>query len=736
MGMHGNERDMREANGVHGSTRMADGLALAVLVGSLLLVALYGRVEFQRDQQLRQAHMAEDVTQVLDLLSQRLLAYELSARGGASLFASLERPSAQQWRSYVDGLQVGQGAGAGTLGYAPYLVPESLRELQLEQRAEGKGLFAIEPRGVRAAYGPVLYLEPRTPEHRITLGYDMLSEPVRRAAMERARDEGESRLTGPLRLRRAQDDTPEGALLFTPVYYGGIRPDTVEGRRIALQGWTYVPVRARTFIPQSLAHWPRTLAIRISDVTDDAPRDLYVDADYAGLVAKGHQAMSATQEVYGRQWHVDFVSLRPGLGLWRMGSATVLVGILAALLLSATVWSLARTRLHAERLAMRMSDSYRRSESRFRSAMAHSPIGKALLDDEDRIVDANPALATIVGRPLESLIGQDMALLFADGRDAVEVEDEEAGAHAREGVYRASRVLRRDDGSRRRVRLFSAPVPGEASEEVVRLLQIDDVTDWYRAEERVRALNRTLEMRVAHRTRQLERANHELEAFSYSVSHDLRAPLRAIDGFSRILADRHGAALDDTGRDYLGRIRAATRRMDALIDALLQMARLSRAELSRQSLDLGAIAEQVVVELQQTETGRDVEVAIGEGLEAHGDPALVANLLQNLIGNAWKFSGGRARARIEIGRARRQDGGEAFFVRDNGVGFSQAYASKLFRPFQRLHRQDEYPGHGIGLASVRRIVERHGGEVWAEAQEGEGACFWFTLPEGEDTSAG
>ncbi|WP_166432718.1 CHASE domain-containing protein [Luteimonas yindakuii] len=709
--------------------RLAVAAALVVLLASLLLVLMYARSEHARDRDLRKARMAEETTQVLDLMSQRLLAYELSTRGGASLFASVERPTAQQWRSYVDGLQIGRRAGPNALGYGAYIPGDRLREFQLERRSDGEGLFKLHPRGVREAYGPVVYVEPRRPEHDGIDGYDMLSEPVRRGAMEAARDSGESRLTGKLVLQRRFDDTPQGAILYTPVYRGGVLPASVEARGAALRGWTYAPLRMQDFVPQSLATLPRTMSMRITDVTGGEAAELYVDQDYARAdAAAGRDRHSVNQSFYGRTWRIDFIALE-ATSAASPARTTVIVGLLAALLLAAVTWSLARTGVHAQQLAARMSESYRRSESRFRSAMVYSPVGKALLDEDDRVVDANLALAAIVGLPLEQLIGADMGGFFVDGRDADEVDSEEAGAHARDGVYRASRILRRSDGSRRRVRLFTAPVPGEAGDEVVRLVQIDDVTDWYRAEERVRALNRTLEARVAARTQELERANLELEAFSYSVSHDLRAPLRTIDGFSRLLNDRYASVIDDTGRDYLGRIRAATARMDALIDALLQMARLSRAQVRRRDLDLSGMAGQVVADLRLAEPEREVVVEIDDGLAAQGDPTLVANLLQNLVGNAWKFTAGRDDAQILIGHARRPDGVEAFFVRDNGAGFSQDYASKLFRPFQRLHAQHEFPGHGIGLASVKRIVERHCGEVWAEGREGEGACFWFTLPD-------
>lgn len=248
-----------------------------------------------------------------------------------------------------------------------------------------------------------------------------------------------------------------------------------------------------------------------------------------------------------------------------------------------------------------------------------------------------------------------------------------------------------------------------------------------RSEAHVLALNRSLEARVELRTRELSEANRELESFSYSVSHDLRAPLRSIEGFARILGDRYGDRLDDAGRDYLRRVRNAAARMGELIESLLKLARVGRDEVRREPLDLTRIAQDVVGELRAGDPGHPVEVFIAPHLAASGDPVLVRALLQNLLGNAWKFTRGAETPRIVFAAGDRAD--HAFFVRDNGVGFAQDYADKLFRPFQRLHEETAFAGEGIGLASVKRIVERHGGTVFAEGREGEGATFWFTLPE-------
>lgn len=246
-------------------------------------------------------------------------------------------------------------------------------------------------------------------------------------------------------------------------------------------------------------------------------------------------------------------------------------------------------------------------------------------------------------------------------------------------------------------------------------------------EARVGELNLTLEERVRARTAELEAANRELDAFNHSVSHDLRVPLRSIAGFSQALSENHAAALDASGQDYLRRIDHAARRMDRLIDALHRLSRLPRAPLHLRSIDLSSRVEAIIAELRAAEPLRQVEVCVAPNLLGDGDPALLALLLANLVGNAWKFTSRTPGARIEFGAAADAHGNRALFVRDNGVGFDMQFADRLFTPFRRLHREEEFSGPGIGLATAQRIVQRHGGRIWAQAAKGRGASFHFTL---------
>ena len=700
-------------------------LATLVLVGSLLAVWFYARDAGERERALASADFVAEASHRADLLRQRLLTYELTTLGGVSLFGSVERPSRDQWQDYVAGLRLQERSlGALGLGFVAWLDPEGLASLQLEQREAGEGMFELRPRGVRERYAPVVYLAPGGGGIEAMVGQDLYADAALRAAMDAAMEDGNARLSAPVVL---PGDPASGAqvglMMFAPVYGHRLPPATLAGRRADAAGWVFVPLRAQALVEYPLLPASPDLRMRITDIRADV--DVYEDEGFETLANQVGAFSHRTElDLYGRRWAVEFAAPpQPlaGLGLSAQ-QGTLAVGVVLSLLLFAMVWVLARTQVRAEQLAARTSESLRRSEVRFRAAMEYSGIGKALLDHADRIVEANPALGRILDLPPDALKGRVFDGWFADVAPI-------PVAGSLTAVVRATRELRRPDGEHRHVQLTYAPVPGEVGSGVARLVQVEDVTDRLRAEARVRELNRTLEARVAERTRELEHANRELETFAYSVSHDLRAPLRTIEGFGRMLAERCGDAIDETGRDHLGRIRAAAARMDGLIEALLNMSRLSRKELQYAELDLSRMAREIIADLRQGDPGREVEVTVQPGLRAHGDPDLVRNLLQNLIGNAWKFTSRTAGARIEIGCESHRGHESVCFVRDNGAGFSPQYASKLFRPFQRLHAQDEFAGNGVGLASVRRVVERHGGEVWAEGEQGKGACFHFVLPD-------
>lgn len=335
------------------------------------------------------------------------------------------------------------------------------------------------------------------------------------------------------------------------------------------------------------------------------------------------------------------------------------------------------------------------------------------ISPEGIITDVNEATIKVTGLSREDLIGTDFSNYFTEP-DKARASYQEVFAHGSVTDYPLT--IRHINGSLTDV-LYNASLYKDEHFTVLGVFAAArDVTVQKKTQEEIRD-----------RTNELQTANRELEAFSYSVSHDLRAPLRAIDGFSQALVEDYAEKLDDHGKSYLNRIRLATQRMGHLIDDMLALSRVTRTEMNLGKVDLGALATEVFEELQRNEPERQVEYRIGSDMVATGDTRLLRQVLVNLLGNAWKYTSKQPKPFIEFDLSRK-NGTKEFFVRDNGVGFDMAYAEKLFGAFQRLHTDAEFPGNGVGLATVQRIIHRHGGETRGIGTPGQGATFFFTLP--------
>jgi PAS domain S-box-containing protein len=369
----------------------------------------------------------------------------------------------------------------------------------------------------------------------------------------------------------------------------------------------------------------------------------------------------------------------------------------------------------------------KKADDQFRSLLETAPDAMVLAGADGRMV--------LVNAQTEKLFGYARAELLGNSVDKL-VPPRFREKHPRQrSQYFAEPKVRpmgaglelyglRKDGSEFPVEISLSPIETDDGRLVSSAIR--DITDRKQAEDTVRELNESQQRHAV----QVEAANKELEAFSYSVSHDLRAPLRSIDGFSMALVEDYAGQLDVEGKGLLDRIRAATKRMAQLIDDLLNLARVTRTEMRYEVVDLSAMASSVLADLQSGDPARHVECVVGDHVVGHGDSRLLRVVLENLLGNAWKFTMNKPQARIELGMSR-QNGAPVYFVRDDGPGFDMAYVDKLFGTFQRLHAATEFPGTGIGLASVRRIIQRHGGKTWAEGAVGKGATFSFTLAEHE-----
>ena len=367
------------------------------------------------------------------------------------------------------------------------------------------------------------------------------------------------------------------------------------------------------------------------------------------------------------------------------------------------------------------------ADDRFRLAMASSGIGMAIVDLAGHWTEVNPAFEKIFGYAARELVGHHVL-------EFTHPEDIELSRGYLRSLTEGSipmldapkRYLRRD-GSVLWAHLNVAMMHGSDGQPSYMIAQLRDISAQKQAEQALQELNRTLEQRVAERTAALRDANQQLRQFAYGVSHDLRGPLRAIDGFSAQLERHAAAALDQTGRDHLQRIRDNAMRMSDLIDGLLELSRATSAEMQWQAVDMSLLAEWVGAELQDADPQRRARIEVQPELHAHGDERLLKSLLTQVLSNAWKFSAQCEQVLIQVSGSA-DEAGLRFSVSDQGCGFDMAYADKLFEPFQRLHGQIEGGGSGLGLAIAQRIVQRHGGRIWAESAPGAGSVFHVLLP--------
>ena len=450
------------------------------------------------------------------------------------------------------------------------------------------------------------------------------------------------------------------------------------------------------------------------DIRDQQGMDAAVAAVKEG---SGKQSMDQIRSVIAELNQDDQESLAKGsraaaAASKNMKTVMLFGGVLAFVLLSLSglfVYQEMQRRKRAE-------DFLRESEERFR-LMVSSVKGYAIfmLDPSGNVISWSEGAERITGYKPADILGASFARFYTPEEIEQNIPDMELKVASERERSESEGWRVRKDGSR----FWTNTVITGLRDETGRLRGFVKVT-------RDMTERRKYEQEILRRSSELDAANKELEAFCYSVSHDLRAPLRGIDGFGQALLEDCAGQLDDQGKDYLHRIRAATQRMAVLIDDLLNLSRITRGDVRREKIDLSAIAQALVSELQTREPDRKVEFLIAPGLRTEGDEQLVRLALENLLANAWKFTSKREQARIELGRIQ-QNGTSAFFVRDNGAGFDPAYSSRLFGAFQRLHTMTEFPGNGIGLATVQRIVNRHGGKIWGESAVDQGATFFFTL---------
>ena len=500
----------------------------------------------------------------------------------------------------------------------------------------------------------------------------------------------------------------------------------------------------------SVASADRTYRLVVEAMSEGAatvsPRGVILDANPRLALMTGHSASRLTGtpvlDLIAPAHHAEFARLLDmGTGNSHRGEVEltrpdgtaipVLLAVSGFDLDGMLLRCLVLTDLSAQRAAEAQTavvhQALRESEERLRALVDNAPIGIEELTLSGELVQVNPRFCEITGYTadeLRSLRVQDIT--YPDDLDA----DLANMQRLRSGEIDSFSMEKRDvrkDGGVVWVEANRAVVRDPGGNPVLFVGAVRDISAQRDAEAEVRRLNADLEARVERRTADLAQANKDLEAFSYSVSHDLRAPLRALSGYAEALLEDYSDHLDETGRGYAERIQGAADRMATLIDDLLQLARVSRTHMRLRPVDLSAEVAAVVREFQSADPGRRIQITIEDGIEVTADRSLVRTVVQNLVENAWKFTARQENPTIEFGSMPAGDAEICCFVRDNGAGFDPAHAAKLFEPFERLHTDADFAGTGIGLASVQRIIERHGGRIWAESEVGAGATFYFTL---------
>lgn len=546
--------------------------------------------------------------ETLTLIKQRMLAYEQVLRGARGVFVASGSVERREFHHYVAALGLEDTyPGIQGVGFS-LIIPAARIQSHIESvRGEGFPEYTVKPDREREIYTSIIYLEPFTGRNLRAFGYDMFSEEVRRAAMERARDTGTVALSGKVRLVQETGEREQaGVLSYLPVYANGRPHDSVEARRAAIIGWVYSPFRMDDLMSGLFGQRADEIDFEIYDGKEISEKTLLHDSDtvrFAGVMEPPMHAVRRI-EIAGRHWTVAFRPLPPfekRLRHYHAGYVAV-TGTVLSLLLTLITWLLA----------------YGRS----------------------RAVEARETLA-------------------------------------------------------------------------IKQKQLEE-------------LNLSLEQRVAERTAELERLNRELESFCYSISHEIQAPIARLDGFSAAIAESvQGSGSDEVV--YLAeRLGVACQRLRSVIDSLLVMYRLGSTEIETESVDLSELCGQILGELEENAAGRNLRVTIAPNVVVQGDRQMLDTCLRHLLGNAVKYSARNPEAAVEFGKSVLAEE-TVFFVRDNGVGFDMAFAGKLFEPFSRLHTESEFEGSGTGLPTVQRIIERHGGRIWAEAQPGKGATFFFTL---------
>jgi PAS domain S-box-containing protein len=703
---------METPSAIRGLARFSPG---AVLLAGLALSALTWFAVADADARSQGREDEQRFEQLTYEVTSRVEQAHTVLRGLQGLFMGSEDVTRSDFHEYARALQIEQGQlGLQALQFARWLPQQGRAAFEAAVRADsslragGYPDFQIVPPGERAFYVATEFNEPMQ-GNEPAFGFDTASGAVRVAVLERSRDSGQAAASAPFTLVQTGKT---GLVLRAPIYRRGAALRNVQDRRSAYQGQVSV-----VFVPDHLLgtalghHLTAETEISLTDIgAVDGPAPGAAASVLLGRYGslpepslwRQDRPLGQVIAVHGRFWSLEMRSRTVSPLLQGQALTAALLVLTLALLVAALL-----------RRAIGQRD---RAQARASAVLSATLTGIIAIDPAGLIRSANPAACGLFGHAESELLGRPFSMLVPE--------------MAGQGMPRVGTVRNvvgtTRDGRPLELAMSLGEVDGDGVPQF--LASFHDISIEMRIQEQQRLFARELEATVEARTADLTRVNQELEAFAYSVAHDLRAPARHVHGFARVLELRHGAGLDAKARDYLGRIVAAAHGMGQLIDHLLAFSQLSHHELAIGPVDLNRLVHSCVDALAPELEGRDIQWRIGPLPVVQGDEALLAQVMSNLVSNAVKYSARSTPALIEVLSVETDPGEHRIGIRDNGVGIDMQYAHRLFKVFSRLHHQEEFEGTGVGLANVRRIVERHGGKVWVESEPGAGACFWFTLP--------
>lgn len=666
-------------------------------------------------------------------------------QSGAALFNASDGVTRKKWHIYTKHQKVEkQLPGILGIGFSVLIPREELPRHIQKIRREGFPDYTVKPEGDRELYSSIIYLEPFSDRNLSAFGYDMYSEPTRRQAMEQSRDTDSAALSGKVVLvQETSANVQAGTLMYAPVYRKGMPLETVGQRRAAIYGWVYSPYRMNDLMQGIFGS--RNL---------EKEKQFHLQV-FDGLIPSSHNLLyechpatdqpSWPDKRFSRHIPVDFNGHRWTLHFTQTGGGlltvdylrvwlTMVGGTLITLLLFTLIRTLLHTRIKAQEIADKLTIDLKDSEQFTNDILDSLSSNIAVLDDKGMIVAVNEPWRNFARENRETgTVPDDLGTYYLDAwRENVGGDDEHGEEVARKGIEavlqrkREKFLLEYACHSPKEQNWFSMRVTRLTGARQGIVVSHTNITDRKHLEETLRELNVGLESRVRERTVELERINRELEAFCYAISHEFRAPIARLEGYGSMLLEVMGEDGDDAEIHCARRIIVASNRLRTVIDGLLALNRLSRSDTASTSVNISEMFTHIAAELREEITDRTLNFIITPGIIAQGDSRMLEICMRNLLGNAVKYTSKNEDGSIEFGKLCK-DGEDIYYIKDNGVGFAMGNAKNLYVPFCRLHTESEFEGTGIGLATVHRIIEKHNGRIWVDAEPGKGATFYFTL---------